>query len=166
MKITMEVNVPFEQLSSIIKGLKKDPSSLRSFKKISANIAKKAFPSRIDSDVTVSLTDDKGPVHLISIKGFGIKRIHGGITFKDHISGKAVSCILLDQYGTMPMFKIEGDQAIWQGGLNSTEQERYLKTKLGHTFKYRYTIYKRLRMKDVAKLFDEEKDYEYVTPGA
>lgn len=104
--------------------------------------------------------DNDNPYDYITIGDSSIKIVGGlEITEKD---GTKKTVILVEDVGIKPLFEIRGKKAIWNGGLSSTAQIRFFQTKEGNEFKYKGTKYRKLRMTEVRKMYEEDKKYDYV----
>jgi hypothetical protein len=112
----------------------------------------------------VDIRDDNDiPYDYINIEGLGNTKILGGVTIKDK-DGSEKTVLLVEDVGTKPLFEIRGKKAIWNGGLSSTAQVRFFKTKEGDEFKYSRVHYRKLHMHEVRQLYKENKTYSYEMP--
>lgn len=169
MKVSLKIRVSD---SDIEEHIRRTGMTQRTIVKFMRSEALKAAEQIVNSSLNLSDTevlretdldirDDKGnPYEYITI-GDSTLKVMGGIeaTEKD---GTKKTLILVDDIGTKPLFEIKGKKAIWNGGLSSTAQIRFFQNKEGGEFKYKGVHYKKLRMSEVRKLYDEEKKYAYV----
>jgi hypothetical protein len=109
----------------------------------------------------VDIRDDNDtPYDFIKIAGLGTAKVLGGVTIKNK-TGIEKTVLLVEDVGTKPLFEIQGKKAIWNGGLSSTAQVRFFQTKEGGEFKYSRVNYRKLHMREVRQLYNENKTYSY-----
>lgn len=99
------------------------------------------------------------------VKGYPVEKVVGGIKVesknKETKKTETNYYLLASTYGSFLMFRIDGDKAIWCGGLNGTVQERFRDAKIGGRFRYYSTIYQKLSPNQIFKMYDPDKVYTY-----
>lgn len=101
----------------------------------------------------------------IQISGYPVERVVGGIKVdsknKETKEMETQFYLLASTYGSFLMFRIEGVNAIWCGGLNGTVQERFRAANFSDRFRYYSTVYQKLSPEQILSMYDPDKIYIY-----
>jgi hypothetical protein len=174
MNIDISYKVDDEKIKAAAEQLSKSPMEImREIEKASTEAGRKLFRTIIskakvaEDDVSfVNFFHSDGLLYLpFQIKGYPVDRIVGGIKVdsknKETKEMETSHFLLASTYGSYLMFRVDGDNAVWCGGLNGTVQERFQAAKFGGRFRYYSTIYQKLRPDQILKMYDPDKVYAY-----
>jgi hypothetical protein len=108
------------------------------------------------------ITENDAPFIQINIDIMGILPVVGGVSYQSS-EGK-INLLLVDEGVACLLFRLVNKKALFYGGLNGLEFQRFQQNKPGDTFKYYRRIYQKLSMKEIDGMVDKNVIYYYDTP--
>lgn len=120
---------------------------------------------KIESDNVFKIErvqDDSGKNILeVEIDRLGVVNVIGGVCLLGKKPGEETYQCIVDEGASEILFEFNGDKSYFCGALNGLENSRYLETKEGSCFRYRYKKYLKLSREVLVRLFDSEIKYKY-----